>query len=173
MRDHDAGFGPGRGFELGGGRRGGGRGGGRSRRGDVRAAIHKLLAERPMHGYDMIQVIAERSQNLWRPSPGSVYPTLQLLVDEGLIAGTESDGSKKLFDLTGEGRAAAEKIETPPWETIADGADPGHVTLRSAVNQLMGAVAQSAYASTEEQQERIVDIVNNARREIYQILGEA
>jgi DNA-binding PadR family transcriptional regulator len=195
LREHDAGhgfqgnfgFGPGRGFEFGfdprsgfgfgfgpgvrGGRRGGGRG--RGRRGDVRAAILKLLAERPMHGYEMIQEIAERSQNLWRPSPGSVYPTLQLLVDEGLIAATESEGSKKLFELTDDGRAAAENIDTPPWETIADGVNPGHFTLHSAVTQLMGAVAQSAYAATEEQQERIVDIVNNARREVYQILGES
>jgi DNA-binding PadR family transcriptional regulator len=186
LRDHDAGFGPGRGFEFGidprggfgfgfgpgarGGRRGGGRG--RGRRGDVRAAILKLLAERPMHGYEMIQEIAERTQNLWRPSPGSVYPTLQLLVDEGLLVARESEGSKKLFELTDEGRAAAEKIETPPWETITDDVEPGHVNLRSAVAQLMGAVAQGAYATSPEQQERIVDIVNNARREIYQILGE-
>jgi len=195
LRDHDAGFngphgnmgfGPGRGFEFGfdprggvgfgtgprgGGRRGGGRG--RGRRGDVRAAILKLLAERPMHGYEMIQEIAERTQNLWRPSPGSVYPTLQLLVDEGLTVATESEGSKKLFELTDDGRAAAEKIETPPWEEIADDVDPAHVTLRSAVSQLMGAVAQSAHATNAEQQKRIVDIVNNARREIYQILGES
>ena len=128
-----------------------------------------------MHGYEMIQEIAERSQNLWRPSPGSVYPTLQLLVDEGLLVGRESEGSKKLFELTDEGRAAAEKIETPPWEEIADGGDeaPGHVNLRSAVGQLMGAVAQSAHTASDEQQERIVDIVNNARREIYGILGES
>ena len=86
-----------------------GRGRGRGRRGDVRAAILELLAERPMHGYEMIQEIAERSQGLWRPSPGSVYPTLQLLVDEGLIVATESEGSKKLFELTEDGRAAAEK----------------------------------------------------------------
>jgi len=125
-----------------------------------------------MHGYEMIQEIAERSQNLWRPSPGSVYPTLQLLVDEGLIAGTESDGSKKLFELTDDGRAAAEKVETPPWEEITDGEAPGHVNLRAAIGQLMGAVAQSAHTASDEQQERIVDIVNNARREIYGILGE-
>ena len=126
-----------------------------------------------MHGYEMIQEIAERSQNLWRPSPGSVYPTLQLLVDEGLIVATESEGSKKLFELTEDGRAAAEKVETPPWEEIADGVSPGHVNLRTAVAQLMGAVAQSAYTVSDEQQTRIVDIINNARREIYGILGES
>ena len=97
-----------------------------------------------MHGYEMIQEIAERSQELWKPSPGSVYPTLQLLVDEDLIVGTESDGSKKLFELTDAGRAAAEKIETAPWDEITEGADPGAVNLRTAVGQLMGAVAQSA-----------------------------
>jgi DNA-binding PadR family transcriptional regulator len=131
-----------------------------------------LLAERPMHGYEMIQEIAERSQDLWRPSPGSVYPTLQLLVDEGLIAGTESEGSKKLFELTDAGKAAAEKVETPPWDEIADGVDPAHLNLRAAVGQLFGAVAQSAHAASAEQQQRIIEIVNNARREIYTILGQ-
>ena len=168
------GFGPGFGFGPGrGGRRGGPRGGGRGRRGDVRAAILKLLTDRPMHGYEMIQEINERSQQLWKPSPGSVYPTLQLLVDEGLLVATETEGSKKLFELTDEGRAAAEKIETAPWDEITEGADPGAVSLRAAVGQLMGAVAQSAHAASAEQQQRIVDIVNNARREIYGILGEA
>ncbi len=65
-----------------------------------------------MHGYEMIQEIDARSQQLWKPSPGSVYPTLQLLVDEGLLVATESECSKKLFELTDDGRAAAEKIET-------------------------------------------------------------
>ncbi|HEY9267728.1 MAG TPA: PadR family transcriptional regulator, partial [Mycobacterium sp.] len=162
------GFGPG----GRGGRRGGPRGGGRGRRGDVRAAILKLLTDRPMHGYEMIQEIDERSQQLWKPSPGSVYPTLQLLVDEGLIAATESEGSKKLFELTDDGRAAAENIETAPWDEITEGADPAAMGLRSAVGQLMGAVAQSAHAANSEQQQRIVDIVNNARREIYHVLGE-
>jgi len=166
------GFGPGFGFGPGrGGRRGGPRGG-RGRRGDVRAAILKLLTDRPMHGYEMIQEINERSQQLWKPSPGSVYPTLQLLVDEGLLVASESEGSKKLFELTEEGRAAAEKIETAPWDEITEGADPGAVSLRAAVGQLMGAVAQSAHAASAEQRQRIIDIVNNARRDIYSILGE-
>ncbi len=183
--DHDGhfdfgpGFGPGfggPGFGFGpGGRRGPrrrGRSSGRGRRGDVRAAILVLLAEQPMHGYEMIQQIAERSNGIWRPSPGSVYPTLQLLHDEGLITASETDGSKKLFELTEDGRAAAEKIETPPWDEIAEGVDPGHINLRAAMGQLFGAVAQSAHAATDEQQQRIVDVINNARREIYGILGE-
>ncbi|ABM16232.1 PadR family transcriptional regulator [Mycolicibacterium vanbaalenii] len=170
-------FGPGFGFGPGGrgGRRGGPRGGGRSRRGDVRAAILKLLTDRPMHGYEMIQEINDRSQQLWKPSPGSIYPTLQLLVDEGLLTAAETEGSKKLFELTEDGRAAAEKIETAPWDEITEAFKdeaPEAMGLRTAVGQLMGAVAQSAHAATPEQQQRIVDIVNNARREIYQILGE-
>jgi DNA-binding PadR family transcriptional regulator len=180
------GFGPGLGLNFAsifgpgapgnrGGRRGGSRGGGRGRRGDVRTAILTLLTERPMHGYEMIQEIAQRSQQLWKPSPGSVYPTLQLLVDEGLIVSTENgegSGTKKLFELTADGRAVAEKIETAPWDEITDGADPGAMSLRSAIGQLMGAVAQSTHAASVDQHQRIVDVVNNARREIYQILGE-
>ncbi|AHC27697.1 MULTISPECIES: PadR family transcriptional regulator [Mycobacteriaceae] len=171
------GFGPsfGPGFGFGPGPRGGhrGRGGrGRGRRGDVRAAILALLTDRPMHGYEMTQEIAARSNDLWKPSPGSVYPTLQLLVDEGLIVPTESAGSKKTFELTEEGRAAAEKIETPPWEEIAGDADPNEMNLRAALGQLFGAVAQAAHAASDDQQQRILDIVNNARREVYQILGE-
>ncbi|MGH3677438.1 MAG: PadR family transcriptional regulator [Mycobacterium sp.] len=193
LRDHNAGiqagfgYGPGRGgfgfdprsgfgFGFAGGPRGRRGGGRRGKRGDVRAAILVLLTDRPMHGYEMIQEIAERSGGLWRPSPGSVYPTLQLLVDEGLLVGTESEGSKRLFELTDEGRAAAEKVETPPWEEIAEGwktQDPGHANLHTALGQLIGAVAQSAYTATEEQQQRIVDIVNGARREVYNILGES
>ena len=175
-RGFGPGFGPG-GFGPGGfgpgprGRRRGGHGP-RGRRGDVRAAILVLLTERPMHGYEMIQEIAERSQDLWRPSPGSVYPTLQLLADEGLITATESEGSKKLFELTDAGKAAAEKVETPPWDEIADDVDPAHLNLRAAVGQLFGAVAQSAHAASAEQQQRIIEIVNNARREIYTILGQ-
>jgi DNA-binding PadR family transcriptional regulator len=165
------GFGPGFGHGFGPG--GFGPRGGRARRGDVRAAILALLAERPMHGYEMIQEIGQRSNGLWRPSPGSVYPTLQLLADEGLIVGTESEGSKRLFELTDAGREAAAKTQTPPWEEIAEGADPNEVNLRAAFGQFAAAVFQSAHAATPEQQTRILDIVNNARRDIYGVLGEA
>ncbi|MEV0672964.1 PadR family transcriptional regulator [Mycobacterium sp. NPDC050441] len=181
------GFGPGRGFgpgfdprgglgfgfgNLGGPRGRGGRGGRRGRRGDVRAAILTLLAERPMHGYEMTQEIAARSHNLWKPSPGSVYPTLQLLVDEGLITPAETEGSKKTFELTEEGRQAAAAIETAPWDQITEDADPAAMNLRGALGQLMAAVGQSSFTASEDQQQRILDIVNNARREVYQVLGE-
>ena len=92
-------------------------GGTRMGRGDVRTAVLALLAEKPMHGYQIIQQIEERSGGSWKPSPGSVYPTLQLLADEGLIKAEESNG-RKTYSLTDEGRevadAAAEK--SAPWE---------------------------------------------------------
>jgi len=165
------GGGPGRGPRRGRGERFAGRGR-RSRRGDVRAAILTLLTERPMHGYEMIQEIKERSAELWKPSPGSVYPTLQLLADEGLI-NDEGSGSRRLYALTEEGRAAAAKIETPPWEEIARDADPRDVSLRDAIGQLMGATVQVAQAATDDQKLRAAEVLNEARRALYAILGEA
>ncbi|MFC4856399.1 PadR family transcriptional regulator [Actinophytocola glycyrrhizae] len=144
----------------------------RSRRGDIRTAILALLLERSMHGYEMIQEIKERSADLWRPSPGSVYPTLQLLADEGLI-NDEGQGSRRLYALTEEGRTAAEAIETPPWEEIARDADPRDVNLRDAIGQLMGATMQVVQAANDEQKKRAAEVLNTARRELYAILGEA
>lgn len=125
-----------------------------------------------MHGYEMIQEIKERSGDLWRPSPGSVYPTLQLLADEGLV-NDEGSGSRRLYALTDAGREAAEKIGTPPWEEIARDADPRDVSLRDAIGGLMGATVQVAQAATDDQKRRAVEVLNNARRELYAILGEA
>jgi DNA-binding PadR family transcriptional regulator len=166
------GFPGGRDMRRGSRRRGPG-GGRRSRRGDVRAAILALLAERPMHGYEMIQEITERSGQFWRPSPGSVYPTLQLLADEGLITSTEGSGGKRRYELTDEGREAAQShTATPPWEQIAQDVDPHDVNLRNAIGQLMGATMQVAHAASENQKQRAVEVLNEARREVYAILGE-
>ncbi|MCT2584706.1 PadR family transcriptional regulator [Actinophytocola gossypii] len=163
-------FGPGDHHRRGRGHRHGGR---RSRRGDVRAAILVLLAERPMHGYEMIQEITERSGQNWRPSPGSVYPTLQLLADEGLVVVAEGSGGKRRYELTDEGREAAARHQSnPPWEQIAQDVDPRDVSLRDAIGQLMGATAQVANAATERQKQRAIEVLNNARRELYAILGE-
>ncbi len=91
------------------------------------------------------QPIAAR--NLWKPEPRLGVPDAATAGGRGLIVAAESEGSKKLFELTDDGRAAADKIETAPWDEITEGADPGAVSLRSAVGQLMGAVAQSAHAA--------------------------
>src|SRR5689334_21075328 len=92
-----------------------GRGRGRERRGNVRAAILALLTERPMHGYEMIKELDTRTGGVWRPSPGSVYPTLQLLEDEGLIS-SEEGGGRKRFTLTEAGQEEARaSAAQAPW----------------------------------------------------------
>ena len=104
------GFGPGGPGAMGRGRRRG--------RGDVRTAALLLLLERPMHGYEMIQEIRERSGEAWSPSPGAIYPTIQLLNDEGLITTHDEDG-KKVSSLTEAGRQAAEELaatKAAPWD---------------------------------------------------------
>ena len=153
------------------GRRYGG-GGPRARRGDVRAAALALLAERPMHGYEMIQEIEQRTQGLWRPSAGSIYPTLALLEDEGLIRGEESEG-KRRFALTDEGREQAESRKGAlPWEQVTAGADPGEIRLREAFFALRAAVLQVGTAGSEEQAARARDLLDETRKRIYAILAE-
>ncbi|GGP47931.1 PadR family transcriptional regulator [Saccharothrix coeruleofusca] len=153
--------------------RGGGRGGGRQRRGNVRAALLALLAERPMHGYEMIQEIGQRTDGLWRPSPGSVYPTLQLLADEGLVSASEEPGGKKLFTLTGTGQAEAAKLAgAPPWQQVNDELDQHVAKLRTAAMTLNAAMMQVARAGSRDQQHRAVEILNETRRKLYAILGE-
>ncbi|MFI0169469.1 PadR family transcriptional regulator [Streptomyces sp. NPDC017095] len=151
-----------------------GRGGprGRARRGDVRASILALLKDRPMHGYEMIQEIAERSGGAWKPSPGSVYPTLQLLEDEGLIA-SESEGGKKLFALTESGRTAAEEGPDAPWEEAGRGVDWEALgEIRQAGSGLMEAFAQVWKTGSKEQRAKALAVVNDARKKLYLILAE-
>jgi DNA-binding PadR family transcriptional regulator len=156
-----------------GGWRGPHRHGGRARRGDVRAAIIALLAERPMHGYEVIRELGERTGGVWQPSPGSVYPTLQMLEDEGLVSVEEADGRKR-YTLTDEGRVEAERrsSEATPWDEVTRGADPGTVDLRRAVFQTLGAVKQVAESGTPEQVERVRQILGETRKRLYSILAE-
>ncbi|MFF1448887.1 PadR family transcriptional regulator [Streptomyces sp. NPDC058274] len=162
------GFGPG----PWGGR--GGRGGprGRARRGDVRASILALLKDRPMHGYEMIQEIAERSGGAWKPSPGSVYPTLQLLEDEGLIA-SESEGGKKLFALTEAGRSAADEGPDAPWEEAGRGVDWEALSeIRQAGFGLMEAFGQVWKTGSKDQRDKALTVINEARKKLYLILAD-
>ncbi|CAL9642407.1 PadR family transcriptional regulator [Streptomyces sp. enrichment culture] len=165
-------FGPG--FGHGGPWGGRGRGGprGRARRGDVRASILALLKDRPMHGYEMIQEIAERSGGAWKPSPGSVYPTLQLLEDEGLIA-SESEGGKKLFALTETGRTAAEEGPEAPWEEASRGVDWEALNdIRQAGVGLMEAFGQVWKTGSKEQREKALAVIGEARKKLYLILAD-
>ncbi len=164
------GFGMGPGFGGGRGPMGrGGRGRGRARRGDVRAAVLALLAERPMHGYEMIQELGERTGGVWTPSPGSVYPTLTLLEEEGLVTAEEVEG-KRRFTLTDAGRSEFESREgAPPWETL--GADPEVFALREVLGSTMAAVQQVFRAGTPAQQAKAVDLLTETRRKLYEILA--
>jgi DNA-binding PadR family transcriptional regulator len=145
----------------------------RARRGDVRTAILALLAERPMHGYEMIKELEERTDGAWTPSAGSIYPTLQMLEDEGLIRGEESDG-KRRFTLTEAGTAAqAEKAgEQTPWDAVKADAAPEQMQLGDSTKKLHHAIRQAFVAGDAGQQKRIRELLDESRRKIYAILSE-
>jgi DNA-binding PadR family transcriptional regulator len=153
-----------------GGPFGGGRG--RRRRGDVRAALLLLLAEEPSNGYQLMQAIEERSGGRWRPSPGSVYPTLSQLEDEGLIRATEHDGAK-LFEITDQGRAYLEEHASAkaPWDEGDDHA-PALSELASLVIQIGRAAWQVAQDGDERQVEQARQTLSDTRRALYRILAE-
>ena len=142
-------------------------------RGDVRAAVLAILAEKPMHGYQIIQEIEARSDGAWKPSPGSVYPTLQLLADEGFVAAEESNG-KKTYSLTEAGRAeaAAADGQSAPWEAFG-ARDTGRTSaLPKAGAKLAQAAAQVGRGGTPEQVAQAVEVLDEARRKLYSILAQ-
>jgi DNA-binding PadR family transcriptional regulator len=161
------------------GRRGGGfgapwaGGGHRARRGDVRSAILVLLREQPMHGYQVIQELAERTGGDWRPSPGSVYPTLQLMEETGLIAGAEHEG-KRIFTLTAEGERVLDERgdQPPPWASMAGGSRGLFHDLKEAFPALGAAAMQVVQTGTAEQAKATIEILVDARRRIYALLAE-
>lgn len=145
----------------------------RAGRGDIRSAILTLLGEEPMHGYQIIRELGRRSGGAWQPSPGSVYPTLQQLQDEGLVRSTEADGGKRVFELTDEGRAEAGKLpSTAPWEEAAEDLGDDLVELSDAAFQLIGATRQIAHEGDPRQIQAANDILRDARRRVYRLLAE-
>jgi DNA-binding PadR family transcriptional regulator len=153
------------------GGRGHGHGRHRVRRGDVRSAILALLDDRPMHGYEMITELDERTGGRWRPSAGSIYPTLQLLEDEGLVSAEEVEG-RKVYSLTDSGKEAVpERTEgKQPWEEGDE--DSPRFAARRELFKLMGAAKQLARADNEEQLTKAAEILKDARRKLYGILAE-
>ncbi|TFC91222.1 MULTISPECIES: PadR family transcriptional regulator [Cryobacterium] len=145
----------------------------RMARGDVRAAVLALLAEQPMHGYQIIHEIEERSNGAWKPSPGSVYPTLQLLADEGLINAEESNG-RKTYSLTDEGRVVADAAtdQAAPWETQSTRESGRATALPKAGIDLAQAAAQVGRSGNPEQVKQAVAILDEARRKLYSILAQ-
>lgn len=173
-------FGPGFGPPFGpGGMRGfpgpRGRRGRRTSRGDIRAAVLALVAEQPRHGYEIIQEIAERSGGAWRPSPGSVYPTLSQLEDEGLVRVEQSEG-RRVVHLTEEGTRYVEEHRAEldaVWVSVGQEADDeATVELWEQLGQLHAAAAQVMSAGSPEQIATATTAIADARKTIYRLLAE-
>ena len=154
------GFGPGRFMGM----------GSPARRGDVQPAVIALLKEKDMHGYQIIQELAERSGGVWNPSPGSIYPTLAALEDQGLVTG-EKVGGKRVFTLTDAGREYAESLpDQAPWEEMSGDSDPTR-RLREVVPTLIAAAWQVARTGTPQQVDKTAEILTEARKRIYEQLA--
>lgn len=163
------GRGRGRGYYEGGWGRGGGRS--RMRRGDVRAAILALLSEETMHGYQLMQAIAERGNGRWTPSPGAIYPAISQLEDEGLVTVTAEAG-RKLVALTDTGREAAHTHTDRARDLFAaeQSEEPGP-DLRSLLGQLHQATREVARAGAEDQIHTAAEIISDASRSMYLLLA--
>jgi DNA-binding PadR family transcriptional regulator len=159
------------GFPPGPGPRGRGR---KARRGDIRTAALLLLAEEPRNGYQLMQEVEERSGGLWRPSPGSVYPTLAQLEDEGLISSSEEEG-RKVFVLTEAGRAlvAERPAESKaPWEQMSgEMSDQAH-ELGKLMREVASAFVQVMRTGSDAQMGLARGILAGARRDLYRILAD-
>ena len=145
---------------------------GRAARGVVRAAVLLLVSEQPMHGYQLMQAIADRSSGRWTPSPGAIYPTISQLEDEGLVAVTAEAG-RKLVTLTETGRRHVEERR----ETWADpfagrGTDGPAADLRGPLEQVHAAVRQIARTGTDAQQAAAAGVLADARRSLYLLLAD-
>jgi DNA-binding PadR family transcriptional regulator len=165
------GRGPGGGSGRGHGKHGSGRGRGRAPRGDVRSAILLLLAEEPMHGYQLMRAIADRTQHAWRPSPGVVYPTISQLEDEGLVTVTDTSG-RRVVALTDSGRRQVADLEEAGTDPFAGHeSDAPGVDLRGQLEQLHGAVREIGRNGTDAQREAAAETLAAARRSIYLLLA--
>ncbi len=163
--------GPFGGFGGGGGPRGRGR---KARRGDIRTAALLLLSEEPRNGYQIMQEVQERSGGVWRASPGSVYPALAQLEDEGLIRSEESDG-RKLFALTDAGRAwvAERGDEAPaPWDQMSEDVSEKAHELGKLMREVAFAFAQVMRTGSEAQIGRARGVLASTRRDLYRILAD-
>jgi DNA-binding PadR family transcriptional regulator len=146
----------------------------KARRGDIRTAALLLLAEEPRNGYQIMQEVQERSNGVWRPSPGSVYPALQQLEDEGLIRSQELDG-RKLFALTDDGRASVRErgAEKPaPWEQMSGDVSSQAHELGKLMREVGFAFMQVMRTGSEAQMGRAREVLAGARRDLYRILAD-
>jgi DNA-binding PadR family transcriptional regulator len=125
-----------------------------------------------MHGYEMIKEIEERTQGAWTPSAGSIYPTLQMLEDEGLIRGEESEG-KRRFALTETGTEGqqAKAGEEAPWDAVRQGVAPERLQLGNSLRKLVHSVRQ-VFDADADQQRQVSELLDETRRKVYAILAE-
>jgi DNA-binding PadR family transcriptional regulator len=147
----------------------------RVRKGDVRTAILDLLAEGGQwNGYQLIQEISGRTSGVWRPSAGSVYPALQQLEDEGLIA-PEGEGRRRMYSLTDAGRAYAEEHAdelNASWDAAAGMTDEAAIEFHDLIRQVMMAVMEVRRAGSADQLAQARAVLAQARRSLYLILAE-
>ncbi|HEU5385753.1 MAG TPA: PadR family transcriptional regulator [Streptosporangiaceae bacterium] len=147
----------------------------RVRRGDVRAAILDLLGEgQPWNGYQIIQEIGARTQGVWRPSAGSVYPALQQLEDEALVRADSGEDRRRMYTLTEEGQAYvtehADELRAS-WDAVTGSVDNAEIQLRHTVHQVIVAVTQVAQAGSAAQVQQADKILADTRRALYRILA--
>ncbi|HEV2981623.1 MAG TPA: PadR family transcriptional regulator [Solirubrobacteraceae bacterium] len=146
----------------------------KARRGDIRTAALLLLAEEPRNGYQIMQEVQDRSEGVWRPSPGSVYPALAQLEDEGLIRSEEFDG-RKLFAITDDGRAqlAQRDSDAPaPWEQFSGGVSDEAFNARHQIRDVALAFMQVIHTGSDAQITKAREILDSARRDLYRVLAD-
>lgn len=148
----------------------------RTRRGDIKFILLELLAERPQHGYELMNELEARRSGFRRPSPGSVYPALQMLQEGGYLISEEIEG-KRVYTITESGRQFLSdrpqhshsrherdrSTENKPSELIE---------LRRTLTELNDAVTQIARSGNVEQTNRVRNLLVQVKREIYKLLAE-
>ncbi|MFK8023968.1 MAG: helix-turn-helix transcriptional regulator [Ilumatobacter sp.] len=143
----------------------------RARRGAVVEAVLILLGERPMHGYELINELTERSSGRWQPSPGTIYPALGRMEARGLVESDGEEGTKRLTDAGRERLAAleAERGESPaPWDEFGAG---GRGDLRAKMAELVGQARQIGRFGTPEQYAAAIEVLDDTKRRLYAILA--
>lgn len=143
----------------------------RTPRGDIKYILLALIAEQPRHGYQLIKELEARQAGFYRPSPGSVYPTLQLLEEGGYLTSEQIEG-KRVYTITDSGRQLLAERDNSVDLMDRGNRQPQLLGLKDAITELSGAVMQVARSGNLERITRVREILNRAKREIYNILAE-
>ena len=148
-------------------------GGHQAKRGDMSPILLRVLAEKPMHGYEIIRDLEKKSHGLWRPSPGSVYPTLQLLEEQDFVQ-SRDEGGKKVYTITDAGKSEAKNSKARgPWEPHGDKRDMEQVMqVRGSIVEFIGMLRQVMRGGSESQQKRAVEVVSEAKAKLAAILDD-